>query len=66
MDCKNSESPCGVPCSPNRHLDKLRIVGQVDLSRRQIQRDSLSNIRPGLVLSLTGGCATGKSGHTAE
>src|ERR1019366_6123613 len=32
-----SEGSLGVPCSPNRHLEELRIFRQIDLPGRQIR-----------------------------
>ena len=57
-----SEGSLGVPCSPNRHLEELRIFRQIDLPGRQIEPHSLSDVRPGLVLGFAGGGAAGELG----
>ena len=50
----------GVPRSPNRHLDQFRIVGQVDVGGRKIQRNGFADIRSGFLLRVTGGRASAK------
>lgn len=52
----------GVPRSPNRHLDELRISRQIDLSWRRVELYSLSDVRPGLVFGFAGGGAAGELG----
>lgn len=50
-----SEVSLGVPRSPNRDLEELRIFGQIDISRRQVKFYGLSDIRAGLGLGQAGG-----------
>jgi len=49
-----SEVSLGVPRSPNRHLEELSALRQVDFSGHQIQLDRLAHIRSGLFHGFTG------------
>src|SRR5580700_648997 len=55
-----SEVSLGVPRSPNRDLEELRVFRQIDVSRRQVKFYGLPDIRAGLRLGFAGGGAAGE------
>lgn len=57
-----SEVSRGVPRSPNRHLDLLRIFRQFDIAGRQIKSDGFPDVGAGFLLCFTSRRAAGEFG----
>ena len=57
-----SEVSRGVPRSPNRHLDQLRVLRQFEIGGLQIQFNGFSDVCAGFLLGFASGRATGEFG----
>lgn len=52
-----SEVSLGVPCSPNRHLDKLGVFRKFDIARGEVELNGFLNVRPGFRFGFASGGA---------
>src|SRR5258708_14370270 len=52
-----SEVSLGVPCSPNRHLDKLGVFRKFDIARGEVELHGFLNVRPGFRFGFASGGA---------
>ena len=55
-----SEDSLGVPLSPNRNLEELRVFRQIDVTGHQVEFYGLSDIRSGVRLGFAGRGAAGE------
>ena len=55
-----SQESLGVPRSPNRNCEELRVLRQIDVSWHQVELYGLSDIRSGFSLGFAGRSAAGE------